>query len=54
MYLEATGEAFQHSLDLSHIVFAKGRRADLLPPLHHSPQMETEWIGGDWEPECYR
>ena len=53
MYLEATGEAFGHSLDLSHIVFAKGRRADYLPPLRRSPRTETEWIGGDREPECY-
>jgi cyclopropane-fatty-acyl-phospholipid synthase len=54
MYLEATGEAFGDSLDLSHIVFAKGRRADYFPPLHHSPRMETQWIDGGGEPECYR
>ena len=53
MYLEATGEAFGDSLDLSHIVFAKGRRADYFPPLHSSPRTEAEWSGGDREPECY-
>ena len=54
MYLEATGEAFGDSLDLSHIVFAKGRRADHFPPLRGSHRVEAEWIGGDDEPECYR
>jgi cyclopropane-fatty-acyl-phospholipid synthase len=54
MYLEATGEAFGDSLDLSHIVFAKGRRADDFPPLRGSHRVEPEWIGGNDEPECYR
>lgn len=54
MYLEATGEAFGDSLDLSHIVFAKGRRADSFRPLDPSPGTPTGWIGGEDEPECYR
>ena len=41
MYLEATGEAFGDSLDLSHIVFAKGRRADHFPPWRGSPRVES-------------
>ena len=54
MYLEGTGEAFGESLDLSHIVFAKGRRADHFPPWRGSPRVEAEFIGGDQEPECYK
>jgi hypothetical protein len=37
VYLEATGEAFGDSLDLFHIVFAKERRADCLPPTALAP-----------------
>ena len=54
MYLEGTGEAFGDSLDLSHIVFAKGRRAGHFPPWRSSPRAEAELIGGDQEPECFR
>jgi cyclopropane-fatty-acyl-phospholipid synthase len=54
MYLEATGEAFGESLDLSHIVFTKGRRADHFPHWRGSPRVEAEFIGGDQEPECYK
>jgi cyclopropane-fatty-acyl-phospholipid synthase len=54
MYLEGTGEAFESSLDLSHIVFSKGRRSDFFPPWRGSPRAEAELIGGDREPECYK
>jgi cyclopropane-fatty-acyl-phospholipid synthase len=54
MYLEATGEAFEHSLDLFHIVFSKGRGARSLPPLQPSRRTETQWNNEDREPECYR
>jgi cyclopropane-fatty-acyl-phospholipid synthase len=54
MYLEATGEAFGDSLDLSHIVFAKGRDAGYFPPLRGLRPVEAQLIGGDLEPECYR
>jgi cyclopropane-fatty-acyl-phospholipid synthase len=54
MYLEGTGEAFGYSLDLSHIVFAKGRRASHFPPWRGSPRVEAELIGGDQEPECFK
>lgn len=54
MYLEGTGEAFGDSLDLSHIVFAKGRRADLFPPLPGLTPTDIGWIGGNEEPDCYR
>lgn len=54
MYLEATGEAFGDSLDLSHIVFAKGRRADHFPTWGGSPRVEAELIGGDQGPECFK
>jgi cyclopropane-fatty-acyl-phospholipid synthase len=53
MYLEATGEAFGDSLDLSHIVFAKGRHAGGFPPFRQSPRVDAQLIGGDQEPECY-
>jgi cyclopropane-fatty-acyl-phospholipid synthase len=54
MYLEATGEAFGNSLDLSHIVFAKGRRPEYFPPFFPSPRVETGWVGGDDQPDVYR
>ena len=54
MYLEGTGEAFGNSLDLSHIVFAKGRRAGHFPPWRSSPRAEAALIGGDQEPECFK
>ena len=54
MYLEGTGEAFENSLDLSHIVFSKGRRSDFFPPWRGSPRAEAELIGADREPECYK
>jgi cyclopropane-fatty-acyl-phospholipid synthase len=54
MYLEATGEAFGDSLDLSHIVFGKGRRADYFPISSGSRPAEADFIGGNEEPECYR
>jgi hypothetical protein len=54
MYLEATGEAFGDSLDLSHIVFAKGRHADYFPISSDSHPAEADFIGGNEEPECYR
>lgn len=54
MYLEGSGEAFGDSLDLTHIVFAKGRRADNFPPWPRSPRVDADLIGGDQEPECFR
>jgi cyclopropane-fatty-acyl-phospholipid synthase len=53
MYLEGTVEVFRDALDLSHIVFTKGRDAAYYPNL---PAVKTaaEFIGGDTEPECYR
>ncbi|MDQ0392663.1 SAM-dependent methyltransferase [Labrys monachus] len=54
MYLEATGEAFGDSLDLSHIVFAKGRRADCFQPRQERPHGDIAFVGGDEVPECYR
>jgi cyclopropane-fatty-acyl-phospholipid synthase len=52
MYLEGTIEVFRDSLDLSHIVFTKGRNADDVPHLRLSS--EADLIGGEREPECYR
>jgi cyclopropane-fatty-acyl-phospholipid synthase len=53
MYLEGTEEVFGSFLDLSHIVFTKGRGADYYPLLRGSHDVEAELIGGDQEPECY-
>jgi cyclopropane-fatty-acyl-phospholipid synthase len=53
MYLEATGEAFGNSLDLSHIVFAKGRRADYFPAHVPYTAVQAGWTEGDDAPEVY-
>ena len=54
MYLEGTTEVFGTSLDLSHIIFTKGRDADYYPRLRIAHHLEADLIGGDREPECYR
>ena len=53
MWLEGTMEVFGNSLDLSHIVFAKGRNAEYFPwPPGESHGFAA--IGGDQEPEYYQ
>jgi cyclopropane-fatty-acyl-phospholipid synthase len=54
MYLEATGEAFEDSLDLAHIVLAKGRNEHCFPSLRGPSGVEIDLIGGDQAPECYK
>jgi len=54
LYLEATGEAFEDSLDLAHIVFSKGRNEHCFPSLRGSSRVEIDLIGGDQAPECYK
>jgi len=54
MYLEGTVEVFRDSLDLSHIVFTKGRGADAYPMPRSDKYAEADLIGGAAEPECYR
>lgn len=54
MYLEGTAEVFRDSLDLSHIVFIKGRSADYDLSLRHTAYVEADFIGGTTQPECYR
>jgi cyclopropane-fatty-acyl-phospholipid synthase len=54
MYLEGTVEVFRDSLDLSHIIFTKGRNADYCPPLRSHHHTDAELIGGEQEPDCYR
>jgi len=54
MYLEGTIEVFRDSLDLSQIIFTKGRGADFYPRLSGAHHAEAELIGGNTEPECYR
>ncbi len=53
MYLEGTYEVFSDSLDLSHIVFTKGRSADYFP-WGPGERPAGDFIGGEDEPECYR
>ena len=54
MYLEGTVEVFRDSLDLSHIVFTKGRNADYYPLVRNADHAEAELIGGETQPESYR
>jgi cyclopropane-fatty-acyl-phospholipid synthase len=53
MYLEASCDSFRDGLDVSHIVFTKGRSAAFFPPvdLRRTP---GDFIVGDTEPDCYR
>jgi cyclopropane-fatty-acyl-phospholipid synthase len=53
MYLEATYEVFRDSLDLSHIVFTKGRDGAYYP-WQVAEELTPAFVGGDDEPECYR
>ena len=54
MYLEGTVEVFRDSLDLSHIVFTRGRSADFYPLTRGADRGEPDLIGGETQPECYR
>lgn len=54
MYLEGTVEVFRDSLDLSHIVFTKGRNASYYPMPRGDKAADADLIGGAIEPECYR
>jgi cyclopropane-fatty-acyl-phospholipid synthase len=54
MYLEGTVEIFRDSLDLSHIVFTKGRNADYYPLARSANLVAAGLIGGETEPESYR
>jgi cyclopropane fatty-acyl-phospholipid synthase-like methyltransferase len=53
MYLEGTVDVFRDSLDLSHIVFAKGRAAEHFPWAPGEP-IAPDFVGGDDEVEPYR
>lgn len=54
MYLEGTAEVFRDSLDLSHIVFTKGRDADYFPLVRGAERAAADLIGGERQPETYR
>jgi hypothetical protein len=53
MYLEASCDSFRDGLDVSHIVFSKGRSAASFPPvdLRRTP---GDFIGGDTDFDSYR
>jgi cyclopropane-fatty-acyl-phospholipid synthase len=53
LYLEASSDSFRDALDLSHIVFTKGRSADYFPPMD-AGRMQGDFLTGKAEPECYR
>jgi len=54
MYLEGTVEVFRDSLDLSHIVFTKGRNANYYPLGRNADRAAGALIGGEMQPESYR
>jgi cyclopropane-fatty-acyl-phospholipid synthase len=54
MYLEGTTEVFGASLDLSHIIFTKGRNADFYPRERVAHHTEADFIGGDSVPDPLR
>lgn len=52
MYLEGTVDVFAKRMDLSHILFVKGREVMPTYPKHNA--LDTaEFVEGDAEPECY-
>jgi cyclopropane-fatty-acyl-phospholipid synthase len=53
MYLESTMEVFSQSLDLSHIVFVRGRSSEY-HPLARAGQPAADFRTGDQDVECYR
>jgi hypothetical protein len=53
MWLEGTVESFSSALDLSHIVFAKGRAPEFFQRQPGEPLGFTP-LGGDQEPEYFR
>ncbi|CAN5213079.1 cyclopropane-fatty-acyl-phospholipid synthase family protein [soil metagenome] len=53
LYLEASSDSFRDALDLSHIVFTKGRSADHFPPVD-TRHMPGDFMTGKAEPEAYR
>lgn len=53
LYLEGTVDVFEKQMDLSHILFTKGRSADYYPPKEKSAYEEADFVEGDAEPECY-
>jgi hypothetical protein len=54
MYLEGTTEVFGASLDLSHIIFTKGRNADFYPRERVAHHTDADFIGGDSVPDPLR
>jgi cyclopropane-fatty-acyl-phospholipid synthase len=54
MYLQGTVEVFRDSLDLSHIVFTKGRKPEYFPAMRGFGNAEAGMLGGDREPDPLR
>jgi len=54
LYLEGTIEVFRDSLDLSHIVFTKGRNSLYYPLVRDAGRVDADLIGGETKPESYR
>ena len=53
MYLDALPEVFESGLDLSHIVFMKGRDADAAYNSAHDRYMHADFRTGNQKVECY-
>src|SRR3989344_1778948 len=53
MYLESATDVFNHSLDLSHIIFTNGRKSDYYPKSHEVKHKGNFHTDGQ-EVECYR
>ena len=52
MYLEGTTEVFSNSLDLSHMLFTKGRSSTYYPWMREEKH-QADFREGDQEVECY-
>jgi len=53
MYLDSTVEVFNQTLDLSHIIFVRGRSAEYYPRTREVKPV-GDFRTGDQEVECYR
>ena len=53
MYLEGTVDVFAKGMDLSHILFIKGRDPNLYPWVRDEFHKKSRFVEGDSKPECY-
>ncbi|OGG74198.1 hypothetical protein A3A40_00190 [Candidatus Kaiserbacteria bacterium RIFCSPLOWO2_01_FULL_54_20] len=53
MYLDGTVDMFAKGMDLSHILFTKGRGPDLYPWVRDEFHKKSRFVEGDSKPECF-